>query len=146
MPSTALNTFTQLKLEPLQNPDLARSIAVKLKASTTFTLGEILGEIAATPGIFAKYDPTANDGTEVPKGLAMYSCITDASGNPTGVTFPYPPFPEPSMPMYVRGEFDCALITAAMGDSGALLTAALGVPGFGALEYGTVAVGTMRLG
>ena len=146
MPGTTLYNFTQLKLEPVSNPDLARQIAVLLLESTTFTRGEILGEIANRPGVYKKFDPTENDGSEVPKAILAYDVVTDASGNPTGVTYPYPPFPSTSMPAYTRGDFDCAEITTAMGDAGALLAAAIATPGFGALVQGTVAAGIVRLG
>lgn len=146
MPSTALNAFTQLKLEPVQNPDLARTIAVLLPASITYTRGTILGELVASPGTYKKYDPNGNDGTQVPKALLAYTVTTDSNGMPTGVTYPYPPFPGNSMPAYVRGDFDSATVTAAMGDAGALLAAALNAPGFGALIQGNSAVGMFRMG
>jgi hypothetical protein len=146
MPSTTLNAFTQLKLEPAQNPDLARTIAVLLKASTTYVRGCILGEIAASPGTYNTFNPNANDGTQLPKVLLAYSVITDSSGVPTNVTYPYGSASGSSMPAYSRGEFDCATIATAMGDSGALLAAALNVPGFGHLIQGTAAAGIVQIG
>lgn len=145
MPSTALYAFTQLKFEPVTNPDLARQIAVLLKPSTTFVRGEILGEISASPGVYAKFDPTANDGTQLPKGALAYSVVTNASGL-GAVSGAFPAVTDRSFPLWVRGDFDCALVATAMGDSGALLAAALQVPGFGALEQGTAAAGTFRIG
>jgi hypothetical protein len=144
MPSTSLNTFTQLKLEPVQNPDLARTIAVLLKASTTFVRGEILGEISATPGKYAKYASGASDGTQIPKCILAYGTVTDSDGNPTLVTFPYL-LPSSSLPAYTRGEFDCATINTAMGDSGTLLAAAIAA-GLGHLIQGTVAAGIVQIG
>lgn len=146
MPSTPLYNFTNVKLEPVQNPDLARTIAVKLKASTVFTRGTILGELTAQPGVYAPYNPAGADGTQVPKAILAYDVTTDADGKPTGMTHPYPPFPDLSVPAYVRGEFDCATIDTAMGDAGAILSAALNVPGFGALEQGSATAGIFRLG
>jgi len=144
MPSTALYNFTQIKLEPVRNPDLARMISVPLKASTTFKRGTILGEITASK-LYAPYASGASDGTQVPKLILAYDCITDANGNPTGVTYPYPPFPGASMEAYARGEFDCATVNTAMGDSGTLLTAALAA-GLGHLVEGVVTTGSFIIG
>jgi hypothetical protein len=145
MPSTALYNFTQLKLEPVQNPDLARTIAVKLPASVTYSRGTILGELTATPGTYKKYDSGGADGSQVPKAILAYDVTTDASGHPTGVTYPYPPFPDISVPAYTRGEFDCATINTAMGDAGTLLQAALAA-GLGKLIQGTAAAGIVQIG
>jgi hypothetical protein len=144
MPSAILYNFTQLKMEPVTNPDLARTIAVLIKPSTTLTRGTILGEITLQPGVYTKYNPNASDGTNVAKAILAYDVVTDANGNPTGVTFPYPPFPSTSIPAYVSGEFDCATINTAMGDAGVLLADAIAA-GFGKLEQGTVASGTVKI-
>jgi len=145
MPSTALYQFTQLKLEPVSNPDLARQIAVKLKASTTYARGCVLSELTASPGTYDTYTPGAANGLQYPKAILAYDVITDASGNPTGVTYPYPPFPDLSVPAYSRGDFDCATITTAMGDAGAILQAAIAA-GLGHLIQGTAADGIVQIG
>jgi len=124
MPTSALYSFTQDMLVPVRNPDLARQQAVKLKASTTFTKGAILGEITATPGVYAKYDSAGNDGTQLPKCILAYSVVTDAAGLPTLLGGVYP-MPDNNVPAYTRGDFDCATIDTAMGDAGTLLTAAI---------------------
>lgn len=145
MPSTALNNFTQLKLEPVSNPDLARQIAVKLKASTTYTKGCILGELTATPGTYDTFVSGAADGTQIPKVILAYDVVTDASGNPTGVTYPYPPFPDLAVPAFSRGEFDCATIDTAMGDTGTILQAAI-TAGLGRLIQGSATAGIVQIG
>ena len=144
MPTTPQLTFTWLKLEPAKDADLARTQAVKLIPSTSFTRGEILGEIGTT-GVYAKFNPAANDGTQIPKCIIVYTVTTDASGVPSSNnTYPYPTFPDIAVPAYYRGTFDCALVTAAMGDAGTLLNAAIAA-GFGHFAEGDATIGTFTL-
>lgn len=146
MPSTPLYAFPGLKLEPAMRPDSASTIAVLLNASETYTHGEILGELLASPGVYVKYNSAGQDGSQVPKALMVYDVVADSAGKPTGMTFPYPPFPDLSVPAYSNGYFDVATINDAMGDDGTLLAAALATAGFGALVQGTTAAGIVRLG
>ena len=141
MPSTAIYDFTNVKLEPAMAPDLARTISVLLKPSTTFVKGTILGEITASPGVYTNYDHTQNDGTQVPKGILAYDVVTDAAGNPTGLTYPYPPWPDLGVPMYVKGFFNSADIWSATE-----LAQALTVAGWGALVQGNATTGVFRMG
>ncbi len=144
MPTTALYSFTQDVLTPVRNPDLAREQAVKLKASTTFTKGEILGELTATPGTYDKYNSGGADGTEQPKCILAYSVVTDANGLPTLLGGVYP-LPDNNVPAFTRGDFDCATIDTAMGDAGTLLSAAIAAANWH-LSAGTVAAGIVSIG
>jgi hypothetical protein len=144
MPTSALYSFTQDMLVPVRNPDLARQQAVKLKASTTFVKGEILAEITATPGVYAKYNSAGNDGTEMPKCILAYGVVTDAAGLPTLIGGVYP-LPDLSVPAYTRGDFDCATIDTAMGDAGTLLLAAMAAANWH-LSAGTAAAGIVSIG
>jgi hypothetical protein len=144
MPTSALYSFTQDMLVSSRNPDLARQQAVKLKASTTFVKGAILGEISATPGTYNTYDPNAVDGTQLPKCILAYGVVTDASGLPTLIGGVYP-LPDNNVPAFTRGDFDCATIDTAMGDAGSLLTAAIAAANW-RLTAGTAAAGIVSIG
>lgn len=143
MPSTALYTFTGKKLESQIRSDLSPTMAVKLPASKTLTLGTILGELTATPGTFDTFDPNAANGLQVAKAILQYTVTTDADGLAT-IDGAFPSLPERSVPAYVGGYFDCATIDAAMGDAGTLLAAAI-ASGFGKLVEGTVVAGTVAI-
>lgn len=83
MPTVNTLIFTGGGLQPALRPDLARTIAVRLKPSTTFAEGALVGEITATPGIYGPYVDANVDGTGVARGILKYACITDADGNIT---------------------------------------------------------------
>lgn len=140
MPSTALNYFSNLKLEPVMRPDLAATVAVKLLASQTYVRGMILGEATPGSGTYQKYD---NSVVALPAVILAYSCITDASGNPTGVTFPYPAYPDTQVEAYTAGYFDIATINTAMGDAGTLLLAAMSesTANWGRIVNGSITAG-----
>jgi hypothetical protein len=82
MPTTASVTYTGDYLQPAIREDLAVSIAVRLKASTTYPKGCVLGMVTAD-GTYGPYASGASDGTEDAKLLLKRACITDASGNIT---------------------------------------------------------------
>jgi hypothetical protein len=83
MPTTAVMTYSGVKLEPAQFPELARTIAVKLPASVNYPRGTVLGELTATPGTYTQYLTGASTGAETAKALLVFDCQTDASGNIT---------------------------------------------------------------
>jgi hypothetical protein len=64
----------------------AKKIDVSIKASTLIAKGTILGEITASPGVYAPYAHGNVDGSQVPKVIAVYDMQTDASGNITYTT------------------------------------------------------------
>lgn len=144
MPTSALYSFTQDVLVPVRNPHLAAEQAVKLKASTTYAKGTILGELSATPGTYDTFVPGAADGTEIPKCILAYAVTTDANGLPTllGGVFP---LPDNNVPAYTRGDFDCATIDTAMGDAGTLLAAAIAAANWH-LSAGTTTAGIVSIG
>lgn len=59
---------------------------------------------AANIGTFGAYAHGNSDGTQVAKGLLMYPCVVDASGNVT-ISAEIPGFTERGVPMYYRGTF-----------------------------------------
>jgi hypothetical protein len=123
MPTTAVQTYSNTRLDPLMDPLTAfRGIVnVGLKASTTFTKGMVLGEITASPGVYGPYATGAGDGTANAAVILQYDCVTDASNNITvmgewAVT-------RKSAPVYTHGTFSLAdIVTTGTGalDAGAV--------------------------
>lgn len=125
-------------LLPLKNPDDANTENLQLAPSATYAAGQIVGEITATPGIYAAYASGGSNGTQKPTHLIMYSCVTDAAGN---VFFGSAASSEwgqsqPYAPAYRNGYFSCADLVGL--DAGAL--AALG-----RLTEGTIASGRIMV-
>lgn len=83
MSSTPIRTYSMTEVTPLYNGDDAPLRAIKLKASTTFPAGTLVGEITASPGTFGAYASGNSDGTQNPSRILRYPCVTDASGNIT---------------------------------------------------------------
>jgi hypothetical protein len=84
-------------------PDEAEVDNIQLKPSTTYVRGTILGEITATPGVYGAYASGNGDGTQNPNHILQYSCVTDASGNITGIGEWGQAFP--SVSAYMNGTF-----------------------------------------
>ena len=83
MPTTAATIYSNHKLEPVYDPDLARQRAVAIAAIKTIARGTILGELTASPGVYSAYVSSNTDGTQVAKAICAYDITTDASGNVT---------------------------------------------------------------
>jgi len=108
MPTTAVQTYSGTKLEPLINPEEAYDsiFRVALPASVTYPQGTWVGEVIATPGTYKAYVAANVDGSQNPVGVLQYPCSTDALGNITivgewGQT-------HSSAPMYTRGTYRTA--------------------------------------
>jgi hypothetical protein len=136
MPTSALNTYNAAsdKLQPFMDPEQAREIEVQLGNSLTLAKGTLLGEVTATPGVFAAYNNGNSNGTEVAKVILSYSVTTDGSGNISianemGVT-------RKSCPAYRKGIF-------ATGDLTGLDAA--GVTDLGRLVIGTTSSGVISV-
>ena len=80
MPTTPIQTWGMGRLDPFYEPDEASEQAVNLIPNTTFLKGTLLGELTATPGTFKAYATGNVDGSQVPKCVLRYDCVTDASG------------------------------------------------------------------
>lgn len=107
-----IHTFTGQKLEPVMNPDLARTVSVKLAASLTLAAGTVLGRIAAS-NLWAAYNDANSNGTEVARAILQYAVATDASGNHyfgTTATSEHGQY-ELSVPAYISGDFADADLT-----------------------------------
>jgi len=136
MPNAPIYTYTNQRLDPYMDAEDALEIAVQLKASLTYPAGTVLGEITASPGTFAPYASGNADGSQVPKGLLVQACTTDASGNITtadnlGDT-------RKDTHVYFAGTFR---VTDLVGLDANAVTA-----GGWRLIFGTVSTGVVRLG
>ncbi len=121
-----VHTFTGQKLEPAINPDLARTITVKLAASLTLAAGTVLGRVTAT-NLWVAYATAAVDGSGVARAILQYPVATNASGHhfiggqAASEHGPY----ELSVPAYDRGDFFVADLTGLDADALADLQARL---------------------
>ncbi len=138
MASSATWSFGNNGLIPAEFPHEAKTRSVRLKPSATYARGTVLGELTATPGTYGAYASGNADGTQDPKGILQYDCVTDASGNVTFGTSGTSEFGQvfPDAPMYVSGNFYTTELTGL--DAGAL--AALG-----RLTQGVLANGILRM-
>lgn len=140
MATTAAITYTPSTgvLLPLKNPDDANTENLQLAVSATYAAGQIVGEVTATPGIYATYASGATNGTQKPTHLLMYSCVTDASGNVYFGTTATSEWAQSQSyaPAYRNGYFSCADIVG-------LDTAA--VTALGRLTEGTVSAGRIMV-
>lgn len=114
--NAAFNVMNFAGVKPFWNPDLARTMAVKIGASLTLPAGQLLGEVTATPGVYAAYDKDNSDGTEVLKAILEHAVTTDADAlitnwiGPFGVGVPAPL----AVPAWISGIFKTTELT---GDS-----------------------------
>ncbi|MEA2573945.1 MAG: hypothetical protein QOH93_1243 [Chloroflexia bacterium] len=82
MPQNPSKTFSNARLIPFYPGVPHPQQAVRLKPSTVFEQGRLVGEIGTT-GVFSPYDADNEDGTEIPKGIVDRPCATDAQGEIT---------------------------------------------------------------
>jgi hypothetical protein len=117
MPATYTNAFNNAGLQPIYEPDRAVQHHVKLGNSLTLAKGTVLGQITAS-GLWIAYASGAADGSQIPRAVLAYDCVTDGSGNVTigggqqGETYP-------TAPAYYVGDFD---VTELAGLNAAALT------------------------
>lgn len=88
-------------------------MAVKIGASLTLPAGQMLGEVTASPGVYAAYNSGNVDGTEVFKAILEHAVTTDAGGlitswiGPFGVGVPAPL----AVPAWISGTFKTTDLT-----------------------------------
>ena len=81
MPTSAAVSYVKpAGLIPAHAPEQAVLISVRLKASTTYPQGALLGEVSASPGRFGPYDHSASDGTQTIRAILKYAAKTDSNG------------------------------------------------------------------
>lgn len=83
MASSALNTFTNVGLEPHIREDLAVEIPVSDFVDGTYAKGTVLGKVTAN-GKYKAYANANSDGSEVAKLILRYAIVV-ASGVITGL-------------------------------------------------------------
>jgi hypothetical protein len=102
-------------VSPLKNPDDASVDVIQLAPSLVYPAGTIVGEVTATPGVYAPYNTgNAPAGTANPTHILQYSVATDASGNifMGGAALSEWSAPMAGAPAYRNGMFNCADLIA----------------------------------
>lgn len=100
-------------LMPEQDPQDARQDAVEWAPNLVIVKGQAVGQIT-TGKKMAAYNNANSDGTEVCKGLAMYSFRTDANGKVFYGDTTTPSLensPHDTAPMWLRGKFAPSKLT-----------------------------------
>lgn len=80
MPTTATLSFLPNKLDPVQDEDLARTEDINL-AVGSYNPGQLLGEIAATPGVYGPYSPPTASPATAPTINAHTNASNPGAGN-----------------------------------------------------------------
>lgn len=116
MPTAAISSFSNIKLEPAYAPDLARTDAFKV-ASGTYVRGTILGFVAATSAVGA-YATGNSDGTQTAAVIAQYDMYSDGTNVSLTTTAALLPGENATdAPCYIAGFFDCAELTGLDADA-----------------------------
>jgi hypothetical protein len=99
-----VHTFSGDKLQPAMNPDLARTVSVKIVPSKTLAKGTVLGRVAASNLWDAYVDTTTTDPA---RAILAYDVVTDAGGLHYygGQASSEQGQGEPSVPAYINGDF-----------------------------------------
>lgn len=142
MPTSATNTYSNAGIQPMYDGGEAMLFHVALPASVTYPAGTVLGEVTATPGLFKAYASGSSDGSQIPRAILQYPCITDASSNITeGTVVGAAPFgvTTKSTPAYFTGFFQTAELTGL--DAGGVAAAQKW-----SLINGSVTAGTLQIG
>ncbi len=140
MPSTFTTSWTATRVDPLYRPDLALAIDIAIPISTTIPKGTVMGELTASPGVFKAYASGNVDGSQVARGILVYTVTSDASGNITiegefGQTYK-------TCPVWVKGIFACSDL---VGLDAAGLTNMGGALVRGPITVGAGAVGIVKI-
>lgn len=82
MPTGPVATFSNVLEIPLKLAGMGLSAVedVRLKPSTTFAAGQVIGEIGVT-GVYGPYATGNSDGTQIPTHILQYACVTDAASS-----------------------------------------------------------------
>jgi hypothetical protein len=124
-------------LYPQMTPCACRR-RVRLAANASYPAGTLLGELNASPGVYAAYNSQASDGTELARGILEFDCATFADGTMTigWLATNTDETVYSDAPMFVKGSF-------ATGDLLGLTEAA--VAQLGRLIEGTVTSGVLQM-
>lgn len=108
MPTAATTTFTQSKVVPFINPNLAAVKDIKIGASKTLVAGTIMAQVTATPGVYDAYATGGAGGLGTPLGILMYDVTTDSNGVITSISGPFAVGQaDMNVPMWYAGVFKC---------------------------------------
>lgn len=125
---TQIETFSGVSLEPITNPEEAKTEAIVLGASLTLARGTVLGKRTSNNKHYA-YNDSLTDGTETATCILKHDVKTDASGNvyygdsavPSAVNLPHA-----TAVAYIAGTFNTSELTgynaAALADFQGRLT------------------------
>lgn len=139
MPTSATNTYSINRVDPLKNAEDASIENVNLVASTTYAAGTVIGAVAATPGTYGTYASGNTDGTQNPTHILQYQVTTDASGNVflgAAASSEWGQSVGKGAPAYRSGYFSCADLTGLDANA---------VTKLGRLEAGTVSAGRFQM-
>lgn len=104
------------RLDPLYNAEDALELPVNLLGATpaiSYSKGQLLGPVAATPGLFAPYNPGAADGTQNATHILRYAAQSLAATAVAGaITWvgEFPGITASAVPAFESGDFDLSLI------------------------------------
>lgn len=79
MATAPIATFGRKMVTPYEHANMAKTEVVSL-ATGTYSAGQVIGEITATPGTFGAYANGNTDGTEDAKLILAYAYIANADG------------------------------------------------------------------
>lgn len=137
MPTTAVSQYNNAGLTPVYDHNQrAECDHIKLGNSLTLAKGTVMGQITAT-GLWKAYASGSVDGSEVPKAILAYDCVSDGSGNITigggsmGETYL-------TAPAFIVGDFLISELT------GLDATALTNNPRWG-LRWGTITTGCLHV-
>lgn len=99
--ATTIDNYTNDKLLPYRNPELAKTDAFEFAPNLTIAKGTVIGFISANKKGKA-YANANSDGSETAAVIAQYSFTTDANGK---VSFAANMTKYDTAPCYTRGDF-----------------------------------------
>ena len=73
-------TYSGQYLQPAYSRPVATKHSINLVPNAVYPVGTVLGEVTATPGTYKAYAAGSSDGSQIPKCLLIFPCITDATG------------------------------------------------------------------
>lgn len=74
-----LDSYSNNRLVPAQYGSIAS--AILLAPNLSLSAGAVLGELTASPGVYAPYNAANGDGSEVAKCILERDALTDSDGN-----------------------------------------------------------------
>ncbi len=105
---TLLGSLTPVKLEPYEDPQSARTVALEFVPSQTIARGTLIAQ-RTSDAKATLYAAAHTDGTENPVGPLVYDIVVDSNGlivyGPSGATVDLTRGFERTAPVYHKGTF-----------------------------------------